>query len=148
MIFCKRCELGLYLGLSTSLDEAITTVLSLNLAEISPGRKDISENVYINCMEYETCVNDRLAFEVHEKYGDIHLSLNGTEVIYTADVKNHTIITADKDNDYLSTEGEWESCIRLTPDDVLIVFPGEAHRLKGCLTYTELIKKLVVKFMV
>ena len=148
MLFCKKTKLDQYNGLSTVLDEALATVSALDSMDIGFGRKDISENVYVNCTEYRTCDNSEQLYETHEKYGDIHLSLKGTEVIQIADVKKHMVIETDQENDYVGTRGEWESCVRLTPEDVLIVFPGEAHRLKGCLNQPETVKKVIVKFLV
>ena len=148
MIFCKKDDLALYKGISATLDDAIITVLAQNAEEYSLGRKDISENVYINCMEYETCDNTDQLFETHERYGDIHISLQGTEVIHIADVKKQEIVEVDRENDYVGTKGTWASCVCLTPEDALVVFPGEAHRLKGSLEKSEIIKKEVVKFNV
>lgn len=55
----------------------------------------------------------------------------GTEMVYLADTTKQECVELDATNDYIGTCGDWDSCVRLTTEDVLVVFPGEAHKLRG-----------------
>lgn len=146
MIFCKLAEIERYKGIRPDLAEAIQALLSCDLNHLPTGHIQFTDQIYGNVIEYTTCDNSDLFFETHTHYADIHIALSGTEVIFVADVLNHDVVEQDEKNDYIGTKGEWESCFRLTPGYALIVFPGEAHKLKGMREISDKVKKLVIKF--
>ena len=147
MIYCKKDELTRYMGLSETLDQAILFVLNLDRQSLQMGRNEISgdDAVYANRFDYETQAAEKLLFETHIQYVDAHVLLSGQEMIYVAANTALQERECREAEDYIGSDGEWQSACKMTPDDVLIVFPGEAHKVKCALQAPCKVEKLVVK---
>ncbi len=145
MIYCKKNELKRYLGLSEHMDTAIRFLLENDLNALQAGRNEISDTAYANRFDYETLSEEGQLFETHIKYADIHMVLSGRERIMAADEASLHETSRDEDADYIASDGDWQCRFRLSADDVLIVFPGEAHKVKCADGAPCFVKKLVVK---
>ena len=146
MIFCKMTELPFYKGICANLDNAIDYAMHHSLRDLQLGSTPITgEDVYINRFDYTTKEPDQLLFETHQIFADIHLILEGQEMILTAPVETLNKVEADNNTDYIGSDGKETAVFHMRSDTVLIVFPGEAHKVKctdGC---SVLIKKGVIK---
>ena len=146
MIFCKMTELPFYKGICANLDNAIDYAMHHSLKDLQLGSTPITgEDVYINRFDYTTKEPDQLLFETHQIFADIHLILEGQEMILTAPVETLNKVEADNNTDYIGSDGKETAVFHMRSDTVLIVFPGEAHKVKctdGC---SVLIKKGVIK---
>lgn len=147
MILCQMKDLSRYRHILPPLDLAIRFLQENDLSALASGRNEIAgdDTVFVNRFAYETQSEDRLLFETHAAYIDMHLLLSGEETIYVAPVETQNAVEERPEDDYLGSEGAWQSACRLTPGTVLIVFPGEAHKVK-CATHAPCgVVKLVVK---
>ena len=145
MIYCKKSKLKRYLGLSKNMDTAIRFLLENDLNTLQLGRNEISDTVYANRFDYETLPEDGQLFETHIQYTDIHMVMSGRELIMAADEASLHETSRDESSDYIASDGDWQCRFRLSTDDVLIVFPGEAHKVKCADGNPCFVKKLVVK---
>lgn len=88
MIFCNIEELKKYKSISKNLSTAIDFILKTDLHNLPMGRTEIDgENVYVTKMEIVAKEEDALPFEAHRKYMDIHVDLEGQEVLC---ISNHS----------------------------------------------------------
>ena len=146
MIFCRMENLNRYLGLDTTLDEAIWFVLAWDSQELSMGRHGIrGDDLYANRLSFLTAPESELIFESHQIYTDIHVIISGTERILCADAALLDRVKTDESSDYIGLEGKSSSEFILASGDILIVFPGEAHKVKCMADKPSQVEKLVVK---
>ena len=103
----------------------------LKTSELEPGIHNISNDVFINVMEYETRDNNDLLYETHKHYADIQLILNGEERHFYAGGEMLKIVeeySEDKDIAFLKPLSQpYSEEILLKPGDFTVYFPGEAH---------------------
>lgn len=147
MIFCKHKDLDRYLGLSHNLDTAIRFLLEKDLQTLQMGKNAIDgDSVYINRFDYDTVLDP--ITEGHLRYIDIHVVLDGEEIVAVSDTTTLTEIERKEDEDYIGFQGKFQSMNILRPGDVLICFPEDAHSPKRiCGTTSCHVKKAVVKVM-
>lgn len=150
MIYCGRTELSRYLGLSAEVDAALRFAMGLDEGTLVLGRNEVpgNEGVYANHFTYATLPADGLLFESHLRYADLHLALSGVETIQLARQENLKEEEARREEDYIGLSGPQEAAVRLGPADALLVFPGEAHRVRCVWEAPCEVRKLVVKIPV
>ena len=147
MIFCPKTALHRYFGLNQALDQAIAFVLNTDLNALPEGRTETGGPVYANRFSYDTQPEDELQYEAHLKNTDVHVLLSGRETIWTAALETQQETARDEEADFIGSQGAWQSQFCMTPDQVLIVFPGEAHKVKGLSGVPCWVEKLVVKVL-
>lgn len=95
---------------------------------LSMGKNVIDgDAAFLNRFDYET-VNDPIT-EGHLRCIDIHVVLEGEEIIGTADVSVLKAIKRRLEEDYIGFTGAFQS-LNIMRSGVLIVFPEDAHSLK------------------
>ena len=147
MIYVKRAHLDRYLGLCPALDTAIRYLAGADLAGLAPGRNEVDgDSVYINRLDYTTIPEEQAAWEGHARYGDIHIMITGRERIGVSDALELTRTVRKDDEDFLGFEGPVRCWYPMEADDVLIVFPEDAHMVKVQLGDTMPVSRAVVKF--
>ena len=138
MILAKNRDAGQYLGLNANLDAALRRILS-GLDGLESGHYDIDgDNVWLNCFDYDTIPESEAFYEAHEHYGDIHIMLEGPDTL--------TEFERTPENDFIAYRGEAEHTLRLAPGSFLVVFPGDAHKIKMQVDGAEHVRKAVFKF--
>lgn len=146
MIYTDISDLSRYYGISENLDTALRFLQNFDLKALTPGRNDVDgEKVYINRFDYETLPCEETFFEAHEEYADIHLLLSGEENIGVSAPEVLRETERDPETDFIGYEGEVESLCKMTPQKVLIAFPGEAHMVKMQWCGSVKVEKAVVK---
>jgi len=145
MIYCKQKDLSRYLGLNPNLDTAIRFLSSLDEKSLVMGKNVIDgDAVYANRFDYETCPDP--ITEGHINYIDVHVVLEGEELIGVSDTSTLKEIERKEDEDYIGFSGPFQNTTLMRPGDVLIVFPEDAHSPKRISGERAChIKKLVVK---
>ena len=90
MIYDVIKNVGKYRGQSIWLDKAISFLETTDLNSLPIGRTEIEKDkVFVNVMEAEAREEDELKFELHKKYMDIQIDIEGSENIKVGfDVKN------------------------------------------------------------
>ena len=147
MIYTKRSHLSRYLGLCPALDIAIRYLEKTDLAGLAPGRNEVDgDGVFINRLNYETIPEDQAAWEGHARYGDIHIMISGRERIGVSDAGTLTRTAHKEEEDFVGFEGPVRVWYPMEKDDVLIVFPEDAHMVKVRLGESMPVSRAVVKF--
>ncbi|WP_022766619.1 YhcH/YjgK/YiaL family protein [Butyrivibrio sp. XPD2006] len=128
MILDRIENIGTYLGISRHLDIAIKEIQKGHYKNWDIGRHEIEgNNVFCNRVYLET--KEENSWERHEEYLDIHIVIDGSEVIRYSECS------------YVNDWGEFDAkgdCalapfsdtgidLRINPGWFLIVFPQDAH---------------------
>lgn len=104
----------------------------------------VDEGCYGICLEYETKLSVNGLWEAHRKYLDIHVVLEGKELVEISDI-NSSISIKEYEDDYELFESKAKHEILLEPGYFLILFPHEVHKTGILVESVELIKKKVFK---
>lgn len=147
MIYDKLANIQRYCGLHPNLDTAIEYIgCSLN---VMPEHIDLDGTiVYGNIFTYSTVSENESFFEAHAQYADIQIMREGTERVAVSDVSVLKVDEAHPERDFWALSGDEEVSINLAPDSFLIVFPGDAHKLKMQIGSPEVVTKSVFKVKV
>lgn len=149
MIYTKRKFIERYLGQSEALDMAIRYLLSADLTKLSKGRNEVEgDQVFINRFDYRTIPAQEAIWEGHARYGDIHVLLSGRERIGVASSEALEEITRKPEEDFIGYEGPVEAWLPMTTEDILIVYPEDAHMVKVMDGESVLVEKACFKFKV
>ena len=87
--------------------------------------KEICEGAFINVMEYDN--KDNPPWESHLKYVDVQIIFEGAEDFIIANTSTLKPKNYDEATDYHDWEGEGTIRLTLTPGNVLILLPYDAH---------------------
>ena len=146
MIYAKNKDALAYQGIHPHLDLALERITPEFLAGVGPERAEIlGGTVYATRFTYETVPAEDSFFEAHRKYLDIHIMMEGSERVEIAPPETLTEFDRAESNDFYAYRGEGEYKLVLSPGDFLVVFPGDAHRIKMQLDGPETVSKVVFK---
>ncbi|MGC7559129.1 N-acetylneuraminate anomerase [Pasteurella sp. PK-2025] len=136
-------------GLPKVILDVCEYLKTLDLPELEDGRHDITEQIYMNVMSFDTVAAESKQAEMHRKYLDIQLLISGQEAIeYSV-----TYPTLSQYGEYheqedyqLTPEIENKSTLTLKPNMFAVFLPYEPHK-PGCNVNNQVfsLKKLVVK---
>lgn len=148
MIIDNLKNAGKYFYLNTNFQKAFEFIKSNDLKNFDPGRYYIDgENSFVNINLDELRADVPNKLEVHRKYIDIQLALEGSfGLTWKALEDCHEIETefsTDKDVAFFSDEADFE--IMLNEGNFAILFPEDAHFPQAPKTK---IKKAVLKILV
>ena len=148
MIFDTIDNASRYFGLFPSLDDALSKLAALVLRWQGPGRLELDgDKIYANCSAYQTSNDTERLWENHKEYCDIHIVVNGSELVQYATVDEATKVkpyNAKVDATLYKAPGT--SSILLRPGYFIVFFPGEIHRPSTSTDIGEsYVEKLVVK---
>lgn len=112
------------------------------------GNYKLENRLSVNYFSYSS--NERIErdWEMHQNHIDVHVVLEGEEMIDLSDGKNMTTISFDETNDCYIQEGIIENSIKLEVGDILILYPGESHKTGIKIKDSKSITKLVYKIEV
>lgn len=149
MIYTKLKNIHRYLGQSAALDTAIRYLQSADLRALSKGRNEIDgDQVFINRFDYQTMTPEEAIWEGHIQYIDIHVLLSGHEKIGVSNVDSLTQTVRKPEEDFVGFEGPVETWFTMTPEDILIVYPEDIHKVKVLDTESTLVEKACFKIKV
>ena len=149
MIYAKRKNIGRYLGISDSLDTVIRHLQSADLSQLHKGRNEIDgSRAFVNRFDYQTMPPEQAIWEGHAEYGDLHVLLSGREKIGVTDTGALKLTEQKPEEDFLGFEGDVEVWVPMTTEDILIVFPEDAHKVKVMDGGSTLVEKACYKFKV
>lgn len=132
MIYAKNQYAGEYRGIHPGLDLALANITPEFLGGLKDGvRVDLQgDDVYCTRFTYETISDAESFFEAHEKYLDIHIMLSGSERVEIAPPEELERFESKPENDFYAYRGQGRYKLTLSPGDFLVVFPGDAHKIK------------------
>ncbi|MFA3761742.1 YhcH/YjgK/YiaL family protein [Yersinia sp. 2544 StPb PI] len=127
----------------------LAAICKMDLVNLPAGEQEIEgREIYLNHIIAATKPLYEQAPELHRYYIDIHILLEGSEVIGASPSTQGQRPTMDFDSerDYGLFEGiTTETLLTLAPGDIALLFPGELHRPMGTLGDIAPIRKIVVK---
>ena len=149
MIYAKHKDAPAYRGIHPNLDLALAHITPEFLASVGPERVELKGgDVYATRFTYETVPEDESFFEAHRKYLDIHIMTAGSEGVEIAPPEALTEFDRAETNDFYAYRGQGDYKLTLTPGNFLVVFPGDAHRIKMRLNEPETVSKVVFKIKI
>lgn len=152
MFFGDLTRLDNKLGLPPVIVDVCKHLSGLELANLENGRHQITDQIYMNVMEFETTSVETKQAELHHKYIDVQVLIRGTEYIEYGvaypDTKNCTEYNQDDDYQLISEIVD-KNGIYLNPNNFAVFYPYEPHK-PGCYLHNSVctLKKLVVKIPV
>ena len=149
MIYTKRKNLHRYLGQSKSLDTAIHYLQTADLTQLTKGRNEVDgDQVFINRFDYQTMPAEQAIWEGHAEYVDMHVLLSGHEKIGVTNVDALQVTVRKPEEDFIGYEGDVETWLPMTTEDILIVYPEDVHMVKVIDGESTLVEKACFKFKV
>ncbi len=135
-----------YQSIHPSFTKAFAFLLGNPLKQLQPGKYMIdNDNIFAIVNEYHTKTIENYRWEVHRKYIDIQLIIDGTEKIGLGLPESMQEVEAyDEIKDIAFYNGEG-SYVTLPKNSFMILFPGEYHMPGVINEQAEYIKKIVVK---
>ncbi|MDP3453395.1 MAG: YhcH/YjgK/YiaL family protein [Bacteroidales bacterium] len=136
-----------YVNLHPRFQKAYEYISKNRLEDLKPGEYEISgREIYCTIWEGEGKGMELPKLEVHDSYIDIHILLEGSETIGFRD-RGKCVgdnIPYDQTRDIAFLEEEPENFLILSPGNMAIIFPHDAH---APLIGEGIIKKAVVKVL-
>ena len=146
MIHAKLQDAKEYLGIHPRLDRALALLTPEFLASVGTEQMQLEgEALYVTRFNYETVPEAESFFESHRRYLDIHIMGKGCERVDVADPAGLAEFTHS--GDFWGYRGAAEQSLLLKPGDFLVVFPGDAHRLKIAVGGPAPVSKVVFKVL-
>lgn len=147
MIYAKNADALAYRGIHPNLDLALEHITPEFLASLRDNQRvEIKGDlVYCTRFTYETIPQEESFFEAHRRYLDIHIMVEGEERVDMNRPEDLNLTDAQEGNDFYAYQGEsWHSTV-LKPGEFLVVFPGDAHRIKVQVDGPKTVSKAVFK---
>lgn len=127
----------------------LRTIMLQEPATLPSGKYTIEgDNIFFNVVEGHTLPLAQQKPEYHRQYIDIHIVLDGSEIIGCGNKGLPIIDTEDFDKKKdlgFCQPVESETLIHLQPSELAIIFPGEVHRPMSALDAGAPLRKMVVK---
>lgn len=147
MIYAKNADALAYRGIHPNLDLALEHITPEFLASLRDNQRVELKGDLVYCTQftYETIPQEESFFEAHRRYLDIHIMVEGEERVDMNRPEDLTLTDAQEGNDFYAYQGEsWHSTV-LRPGEFLVVFPGDAHRIKVQVDGPKTVSKAVFK---
>ena len=147
MIYAKNADALAYRGIHPNLDLALEHITPEFLASLRDNQRVELKGdlVYCTRFTYETIPQEESFFEAHRRYLDIHIMVEGEERVDVNRPEDLKLTDAQAGNDFYAYQGEsWHSTV-LKPGEFLVVFPGDAHRIKVQVDGPKTVSKAVFK---
>lgn len=109
---------------------AFDYIKSHDLLNMPLGRIELDGNrLFINNAESELVEKDRQIIEVHRKYIDIHVPLDGVETIGWKSLADLSVVekTYDTNADFGTYSEQASAYVTLSPGQFLIAWPEDGH---------------------
>ena len=147
MILAKNREAAHYRGLHPRLDRVLELLTDEFLASVGTETNRLEgDALYVTRFDYDTVPLEETFFEFHKRYLDVHVMLRGCERV---DIAHPDGLVLDRHSgDFYGCHGEAEQSVILRPGSFLVVYPGDAHRLKIAADKPEAVSKAVFKLLV
>ncbi|WP_303972230.1 YhcH/YjgK/YiaL family protein [Streptococcus merionis] len=149
MIYDQLSELSNYQGLHPNLDLALEKLQEMDLISLDLGRQDLDKDrVYLIVQENRLDKKIGPDFEVHRDYLDLHLLLEGKEIVKYGFGDREVTKIYTSETDFGLEKCERELDVVIDAEHFVIYFPGEAHRPNVHAGDGDTVKKCVVKVLV
>lgn len=117
-----------------------------DINQLTTGCTYIEEDqFFVNILIYQTNTSDQRIWEAHHDYLDVHLMLAGEEYIDHNFIEKMTLGAYHLEEDNQEVFGVPANRIHLLPQQLLILYPGDAHKTGICVDRPISVKKAVFK---
>ncbi len=146
MIYDKIENIGRYRGMSERLDKAIDFLRSTNLEALPLGRTEIDgSHVFANVMEAAAGDEETNKFEIHRRYMDIQIDLEGTEIIQVGLDPARVLDAYQEETDFGTVVCEKDTSCVMGPGRFIICMAREPHKPGIAAGPDRRLKKCVIK---
>ena len=144
MIYDMLTNVEKYRGISKNLDTAIDFLVKTDLSALPLGQTEIDgDNVFANVMEAQAKPVEELNFEIHKKYMDIQIDIEGTEVICIGLGEAKELTPFSGDFGTVTVENS-STCI-MGPGRFIVCMTEEPHLPSAAASEDLHLKKCVIK---
>jgi biofilm protein TabA len=149
VIYAVNRDAAQYRGIHPNLDRALDHITPAFLNSLKDNVRVELDGMRVYCTRftYETIPLEENFFEAHRRYLDIHIMLDGQEGVDVAHPEELTLREAKEENDFYAYDGAARFSTVLKPGEFLVVFPGDAHRIKMQLGEPQKVSKAVFKIL-
>jgi biofilm protein TabA len=138
-----------YLSLCPRLGELLQYVKSHDMTRLPAGRIELDgERLFINIGESQLIAHEARKLEVHRRYIDVHLPLNGSEIIGWSPLSalGEPDAPFDAQKDFAFYTQLAQVYTNVTPGQCFIAFPEDAHApLIGFGTLRKAVGKILIE---
>lgn len=147
MIYDMLTNIERYRGISKNMDTAINFLAKTDLTALPLGRTEIDgDNVFANVMEAQAKPVEELNFEIHKKYMDIQIDIEGTELICIGLGEAKELTPFSGDFGTVTVESS-ASCL-MGPGRFIVCMAEEPHLPSAAALPDLHLKKCVIKVAV
>lgn len=149
MIYDSVKNVGRYKGMSRWLDVAIDFLEKTDLTTLPIGRTEICEDkVFANVMEAQARDEEEIRFEIHKRYMDIQIDVEGTEVVQFGIEANGVLDPYNEDTDFGTVDCEKSASCVLGKGRFVVCMGEEPHKPSIAENENRYLKKCVIKVAV
>lgn len=151
MIFDCISNIEKYKGLSPNLDIAIDFIKTNKISQLTKGKNIIKgEDVFVNYNPAaQTIQETQGVYEMHKKYLDLHLDVEGTEkILFTDYVKTNETGAYSQEGDYVLLQGHKQAECLLDPHHFVLCMTHEPHMPCVRQGDREVISKVIFKIKI
>lgn len=146
MIYANNKNAFRYLGIHPGLDLALNHITTEFLSGIGNQQIEIDgTDVYCFKTTFESIPEEKAFFENHREHIDIHLILDGAEVMDIALPEDLALYEERPDTDAYFYHGKGYEHLTLTPGHFLVCFPEDAHKTQIMVDSPQPVTKAVFK---
>lgn len=130
MILTNLNDCSRYEGLHPLFKQLFDYVRTHDLLSMPIGRIEIDgDRLFINNSDPDCVAQEDQRLEVHRRYTDVHILLEGNERIGWAPTEelSHISTPYDEEGDFMFYSDSAASWVDLTPGQIFIAFPEDAH---------------------
>ncbi len=123
-------------------------IQKIDFKNLEPGKYEIDKDNYFFIFEKDSM--DKNVYECHKKYIDIHVPIEGQEIINFTSHSNVAIdnpYKAEDDVELGDKKTDIESTLILPKQQIAIFLPGEPHKPWLKFKKNEKVKKAVIKVL-
>ena len=149
MIYDTLDRIGEYRGIGEWLDRAIDFLENTDMERLPSGRTEIAgTDCFINVMETVTKEETQADFEVHRKYMDIQIDLEGMEEIQIGGTTEGEKFPYSEEMDFGTVLCEKTAACLLGRGRFILCMAGEPHKPGVAAGEPGRLKKCVIKVRV
>lgn len=145
MIYDAISNIAKYKDISYYFKYAAGFLETADLSALPDGRTSIcGEHVFVNVMDADTKEEQEVSFEVHKKYWDVQIDIEGTEQIQIGLNRQKVVQEFDPAIDFGTFAcDQYLSCV-MGPGRFIVCMDNEPHRPTLRL-YDKRVRKCVIK---
>lgn len=146
MIYDEIKNISRYRGISSNLDTAIDFLEKTDLKSLPLGKTEIlDDKVFANVMEVQAKDEEELSFEIHKKYMDIQIDIEGTEMIQIGLGESEILDCYNEKTDFGTVSCARSASCVMGPGRFIVCMGEEPHKPGILQDEKPYLKKCVIK---